>query len=158
MLGETGRQVMGPIRGSGDFLAYGSPSISAKGGGGSSGRSVLLLSRTAGGQGHTAQLGSYDTLLEADKKKVMINGIEQEYLAYLFLNNSNVKMHSQLKKDVANDYSKGNTDTYPDDIHKALTLMNKYKPLKLDTPAVPAQGTVFVTKDQGGKNKGKEKT
>jgi hypothetical protein len=31
MLGETGKQVMGPIRGSGDFLAYGSPSISAKG-------------------------------------------------------------------------------------------------------------------------------
>ena len=29
MLGETGRQVMGPIHGSGDFLAYGSPSISA---------------------------------------------------------------------------------------------------------------------------------
>ena len=29
MLGETGRQVMGPICGSGDFLAYGSPSISA---------------------------------------------------------------------------------------------------------------------------------
>ena len=29
MLGETGRQVMGPMRGSGDFLAYGSPSISA---------------------------------------------------------------------------------------------------------------------------------
>ncbi len=29
MLGETGRQVMGPIRGSGDFLAYVSPSISA---------------------------------------------------------------------------------------------------------------------------------
>ena len=29
MLGATGRQVMGPIRGSGDFLAYGSPSISA---------------------------------------------------------------------------------------------------------------------------------
>ena len=31
MLGATGRQVMGPIRGSGDFLAYGSPSISAVG-------------------------------------------------------------------------------------------------------------------------------
>jgi hypothetical protein len=31
MLGATGRQVMGPIRGSGDFLAYGSPSISALG-------------------------------------------------------------------------------------------------------------------------------
>ena len=29
MLGETGRKVMGPIRGSGDFLAYGSSSISA---------------------------------------------------------------------------------------------------------------------------------
>ena len=29
MLRETGRQVMGPICGSGEFLAYGSPSISA---------------------------------------------------------------------------------------------------------------------------------
>ena len=29
MLGETGRRVMGPIYGSGDFLAYGSPCISA---------------------------------------------------------------------------------------------------------------------------------
>jgi hypothetical protein len=29
MFGETGRRVMDPIRGSGDFLAYGSPSISA---------------------------------------------------------------------------------------------------------------------------------
>jgi hypothetical protein len=67
-------------------------------------------------------------------------------------------MHSQLKKDVANDYSKGNTNAYPNDIHKALTLMNEYKPLKLDTPVVPAQGTAFVTKDQGGKKKGKGKT
>ncbi len=41
-------------------------------------------------------------------------------------------MHSQLTEDVANDYSKGNTDAYPKDIHKALTLMNKYKLLKLD--------------------------
>jgi hypothetical protein len=63
------------------------------------------------------KLGSYDNLSDADKKKV-INSIEQEYLAYLFLNNSNAKMHSQLKKDVANDYSKGNTDAYPNDIHK----------------------------------------
>jgi len=54
------------------------------------------------------KLGSYDTLSDADKKKV-IDNVEQEYLAYLFLNNSNAKMHSQLKKDVANDYSKGNT-------------------------------------------------
>ena len=29
MLGETGIWVVGPINGSGDFLAYGSPSISA---------------------------------------------------------------------------------------------------------------------------------
>ena len=29
MPGETGRQVMGLTHGSGDFLAYGSPSISA---------------------------------------------------------------------------------------------------------------------------------
>jgi hypothetical protein len=103
------------------------------------------------------KLGSYDTLSDANKKKV-IDRVEQEYLAYIFLNNSNAKMHSQLKKDVANDYSKGNTDAYPNNIHKALTLMNKYKPLKLDTPAIPAQGTAFVTKDQGGKKKGKGKT
>jgi len=79
-----------------------------------SGRSVLLLSRSARGQGHAAQI--------ADKKKV-IDSIEQEYLAYLFLNNSNAKMHSQRKKDVVNDYSKGNTDAYPNNIYKALTLM-----------------------------------
>ncbi len=102
------------------------------------------------------KLGSYDTLSDADKKKV-IDSIEQEYLAYLFLNNSNAKMHSQLK-DVANDYSKGNTDAYLNDIHKALTLMNEYKPLKLDSPAIPVQGTTFVTKDQGGNKKGKGKT
>ncbi len=69
------------------------------------------------------KMGSYATLSGTDKKKV-IDSVEQEYLAYLFLNNSNAKMHSQLKKDVANDYSKGNTDVYPNDIHKALTLMN----------------------------------
>jgi len=70
-------------------------------------------------------------------------------------------MHSQLKKDVANDYSKGNTDAYPTDIRKALTLMNEYKPLKLDTPVIPAPGTAFVTNSQGDKkkgNKGKIKT
>jgi hypothetical protein len=75
-------------------------------------------------------------------------------MAYLFLNNSNAKMHTQLKKDVANDYSKGNTDAYPNNIHKALTLMNEYKPLKLDTPAIPVQGTAFVTGIKGNKKKG----
>jgi hypothetical protein len=64
-------------------------------------------------------------------------------------------MHSQLKKDAANDYSKRNTSAYLTNIHNALTLMNKYKPLKLDTQVVPAQGTAFVTGGQGGKKKGK---
>jgi hypothetical protein len=64
-------------------------------------------------------------------------------------------MYSQLKKDVANNYSKGNTDAYPTDIHKASTLMNKYKPLKLDTQVIPAQGTTFATGGQGCKKKGK---
>jgi hypothetical protein len=54
-------------------------------------------------------------------------------------------LHTQLKKDVANDYSKGSTDAYPINIHKALTLMNEYKPLKVDAPTLPAQGTAFVT-------------
>jgi hypothetical protein len=82
------------------------------------------------------KLGDFNTLSSDDKKKV-IDQVEQEYLAYLFINNSNVKLHSQLKKDVANDYSKGNTDAYPTNIHKALTLMNEYKPLKLDV--LPSQ-------------------
>jgi hypothetical protein len=33
--------------------------------------------------------------------------------------------------------------------------MNEYKPLKLDTQVVPAQGTAFFTGGQGGKKKGK---
>ncbi len=40
-------------------------------------------------------------------------------------------------------------------IYKVLTLMNEYKPLKLDAQVVPAQGTVFVTGNQGGKKKEK---
>ncbi len=48
------------------------------------------------------KMGDYDTLSDTDQKKVT-NSVEQEYLAYLFLNNSNTKLHSQLKKDVAND-------------------------------------------------------
>jgi hypothetical protein len=100
---------------------------------------------------------AYDTLLPAEKKTV-VDVVEQEYLAYLFINNSNTKMHSQLKKDVANDYCKGNTDAYPKDIHKALTLMNKYKPLKLDAQVVPAQGTAFVTGSQGGNKNNQQNT
>jgi hypothetical protein len=54
-------------------------------------------------------------------------------------------LHSQLKKDVANDYSKENMEVYPSDIHKVLTLMNEYKPLKLDVAPVSTQGTDFAT-------------
>jgi len=43
------------------------------------------------------KMGSYDTLSDTDKKKV-IDSIEQEYLAYHFLNDSNAKMHTQIKK------------------------------------------------------------
>ncbi len=70
-------------------------------------------------------MAAYVTLLPAEKKMV-VDVVKQEYCAYLFINNSNAKMHSQLKKDVANNYSKGNMDAYPKDIHKALTLMNEY--------------------------------
>ncbi len=102
------------------------------------------------------KLGDFNKLSSADKKKI-IDQVEQEYLAYLFLNNSNAKMHTHLKKDVANDYSKGNTDAYPNNIHKALTLMNEYMLLKLDTPTIPAQGTAFVTGAKGNKKKGGDK-
>jgi hypothetical protein len=98
------------------------------------------------------KMAAYDMLLPAEKKMV-VDVPKQEYLAYLFINNSNAKMHSQLKKDVANHYSKGYKDAYPKDIHKALTLMNEYKPLKLDAQVIPAQGTTFVTGGQGGKGR-----
>jgi hypothetical protein len=98
------------------------------------------------------KMGAFDTLSPTNKKTV-VDIVDQEYLAYLFINNSNVKMHSQLKKDIANNYSKGNTDAYPKDIHKALTLINEYKPLKLDAQVIPAQGTALVTGGQGSKDR-----
>jgi hypothetical protein len=67
----------------------------------------------------------FTKLLEVEQKAI-IELVEQEYLAYLFLNNSNQKMHTQLKKDITNNYSKGNQDAYPSDIHKVLTLVNEY--------------------------------
>jgi hypothetical protein len=66
-------------------------------------------------------------------------------------------MYSQLRKDVANNYSKGNPEAYPAYIHKALTLINEYKPLKLDAIAVPAQGTAFVTRSYRKGKKGPSK-
>ena len=43
---------------------------------------------------------NYETLSKVERKSVR-DFVEQEYLAYLFINNSNQKLHSQLKKDVA---------------------------------------------------------
>jgi hypothetical protein len=102
------------------------------------------------------KVGDYDTPADDQQKKIR-EQFEQEYLASLFLNSSSAKLHTQLKKDVANDYSKGNTDAYPTDIHKALKLMNEYKPLKLDAPTVPAQGTAFATNGKQGQKKGGDK-
>ena len=83
----------------------------------------------------------------------MIDVAKQEYLAYLFINNSNAKLHSQLKRDIVTNYSQGITEAYPSDIHKALTLMNEYQLFKLYSPAVASQGTAFVTSGKGGKGK-----
>ncbi len=66
----------------------------------------------------------YETLKPAEQKNVR-DVVEKKYLVYLFINNSNQKLHSQLKKNVANNYSKGNMEAYPSDIHKAVTLMNE---------------------------------
>ncbi len=46
----------------------------------------------------------FTRLLDIEQKAI-IELVKQEYLAYLFLNNSNQKMHTQLKKDMANNYS-----------------------------------------------------
>ncbi len=86
----------------------------------------------------------YDTLTPVKQKNIR-KVMEQEYLVYLFINNSNQKLHSQLKKDISNDYSKRNMEAYPSDIHRASTIMNEYKPLKLDVAHVPTQGTAFAT-------------
>jgi hypothetical protein len=43
------------------------------------------------------KLGDYDKLSEDEQKKI-IDQVKQEYLAYPFLNNSNAKLHTQLKK------------------------------------------------------------
>ncbi len=94
----------------------------------------------------------YETLTPAKQKNVR-DIVEQEYLAYLFINNSNQKLHSRLKKDMANDYLKGKMKAYPSYIHKALTLTNEYKPLKLDVAPVPAQSTASATTSCKGKGK-----
>ncbi len=44
-------------------------------------------------------------------------------------------------------------EVYPSDTHKDLTLMNEYKPLKLDVTPVPTRGTAFATTSCKGKGK-----
>ncbi len=62
----------------------------------------------------------YETLIPAKQKNVR-DIVEQEYLANLFINNSNQKLHSQLKKDGANNYSKGNMEAYPSDTSMSIS-------------------------------------
>jgi hypothetical protein len=57
----------------------------------------------------------YETLTPAEQKNVR-DIIEQEYLAYLFINNSSQKLHSQPKMDVANNCLNGDMETYRSDI------------------------------------------
>jgi hypothetical protein len=83
----------------------------------------------------------YETLKPAEQKNVQ-DVVEQEYLTYLSINNSKQKLHSQPKKDVANNDLQGNIEAYSSDIHKALTLMNEYKlfEIRCYTPAYPRYG------------------
>jgi hypothetical protein len=94
----------------------------------------------------------YETLTPA-KQNNITDIVVEEYQAYLFINSSNQKLHSQLKKIVTKNYLKGNMEAYPSDIHKALTLMNECKPLKLDAAPMPAQGMAFATTSHKGKGK-----
>jgi hypothetical protein len=54
----------------------------------------------------------YENLTPAEQKTAR-DIVEQEYLAYLFINNSSQKLHSQPKKDVANNCLKGDMEAYP---------------------------------------------
>jgi hypothetical protein len=60
-------------------------------------------------------------------------------LAYLFFINSNNKKHSQLKKTVANDHTKGDREAFPSSCHAALAVMDDFKPFIIkDTAPVAA--------------------
>ncbi len=88
-----------------------------------------------------------DTVKEGKVK----DDVKQAYLAYLFFINSNDKMHSQLKKTVANDHAKGDGEAFPSSCHAVLTLMNDFKPLVIKATApVASQGTAFAQKQQKG--------
>ncbi len=92
----------------------------------------------------------FDSLADATKESKVKDDVRQAFLAYLFFINSNDKKHSQLKKTMANDHAKGDIKAYPSSCHAALTLMNDFKPLVIESTApVAAQGTAFSQKKQG---------
>jgi hypothetical protein len=74
---------------------------------------------------------------------------KQAFLAYLFFINSKDKKHSQLKKTVANNHAKVNTEAFSSSCHSALTLMNNFKLLVIKGAApVAGQGTAFAQKNR----------
>jgi hypothetical protein len=91
----------------------------------------------------------YELLLDAVKRAKVKEDVEQAFLAYLFVININNKKHSQLKKTVAKDHAKGNTEAYPSICHAALTLMNNLKPLVIKgADLVAAQVIAFAQKQK----------
>jgi hypothetical protein len=61
----------------------------------------------------------YELLLDTLKEAKIKEDVKQAFLAYLFFINSNNKMHSQLKKTVANNHAKGDAEAYPSSCHAA---------------------------------------
>ncbi len=96
------------------------------------------------GIGNLKSYRHYEFLFDTVKEAKVKEDVKQAFLAYLFFINSNDKKHSQLKKTMANDHAKGDTEVYPSSCHAALTLMNNFKPLVIEGNAlVAAQGTAF---------------
>ncbi len=51
---------------------------------------------------------------------------------------------------MANDHAKGDGEAFPSSCHAALMLINDFKPLIIEGPAlVAAQGTAFAQKQKG---------
>ncbi len=70
----------------------------------------------------------YELLLDTVTVAKVKKDVKQAFLAYLFVINSNLKKHNQLKKTMVNNHARGNTEAYPSSCHPALTLMNGLKP------------------------------
>jgi hypothetical protein len=91
----------------------------------------------------------YGLLLDTVKEDKVKEDVKQTFLAYLFFINCNGEKCSQLKKTMANDHAKGNTEAYPSSCHAALTLMNNFKPLVIKGAAlIAAQDTAFAQRQK----------